>query len=321
MSSFHTEPEDVSLFDLRGIEVDNLLGVLALLGTLRALERARADWRPRVSWSGPPWVARLHVAAHTNEHEVSSFVCQGLTSLAEELDVDGRANVDFEPAELRTYLRRIRIAPGAAGVASAIAAEHPRKRDGGLYAGPLVMMFGQGHQNFLERLVAVATGNLKGFARKELNAPAKILDALVRRWRRGDPTPSFRWDPEEDQRYALRFGDPSTAGAAATVHGANRLAIAGLSSFPCLPATSQQIAVGTRRQNGEVHFVWPIWTTPLSLHAVERLFAHPAVTRFDLAALDALGVAEIYRARRVSNGRFMNVSRATAQGGQGQGLT
>jgi hypothetical protein len=36
---------------LEGLEPDNLLAFLALLGLLRALEEARPAWRPRVRWS------------------------------------------------------------------------------------------------------------------------------------------------------------------------------------------------------------------------------------------------------------------------------
>ena len=35
---------------LNGLEPDNLLAFLALLGLLRALETARPKWRPRARW-------------------------------------------------------------------------------------------------------------------------------------------------------------------------------------------------------------------------------------------------------------------------------
>jgi acyl-coenzyme A synthetase/AMP-(fatty) acid ligase len=40
---------------------------------------------------------------------------------------------------------------------------------------------------------------------------------------REDDADGFRWDPQDDQRYALRYDNPSLAGAAPTVVGANRL--------------------------------------------------------------------------------------------------
>ena len=41
---------------LEGLELDNLLAFLALLGALRALEKSRPDWHPRAAWDfgSPP---------------------------------------------------------------------------------------------------------------------------------------------------------------------------------------------------------------------------------------------------------------------------
>ena len=39
---------------LNGLEPDNLLAFLALLGLLRALEKARPEWKPKVYWQGKP---------------------------------------------------------------------------------------------------------------------------------------------------------------------------------------------------------------------------------------------------------------------------
>jgi hypothetical protein len=56
----------------------------------------------------------------------------------------------------------------------------------------------------------------------------------LKRWTRRDSTQSFRWDPAEDRRYALRFADPSTD-KGLTVHGANRLACIALPLFTAVP--------------------------------------------------------------------------------------
>jgi hypothetical protein len=177
------------------------------------------------------------------------------------------------------------------------------------------MMFGQGWQNFFERLIDVPSGKLPNRLRKlksppDMRDPGKIAEALFQPWRRADDVDGFRWDPEEDQRYALRFGDPSRAGAAATVLGANRLAPIGFLSFPALPAERQMQAVGALRDGGEWCFAWPIWTSPLSRSGIEALLAHPMLRVDDRGELRRLGVVEIYRARRIANGKFMNVTRA-----------
>lgn len=301
--------------DLTGFEVDNLLAFLAHLGLLRALEAARPAWTPRTSWDGPPWRARLHLTAVVTAEGVAGAVCEGIDAIAASYDVDGRANVKFERAAFRSYAKRIRQDPVSASLAAALTSEWPPKRDGDLAASPLVLLFGQGHQNFLDRLVAVARGELPARHRKakrapDFRSPARVADALFAPWRRDDDADAFRWDPAEDQRYALRFDDPSAAGAALTVAGANRLAVIGLLSFACVP-TSRAVAVpGTVRERGEVSYVWPVWGVPLGLHGIERLLSHPGLSAGDASALRPFGVTAVYRARRVPNGKFMNVTRA-----------
>jgi hypothetical protein len=333
-----------SVHPMPGLEVDNLLSILALLGLLRSLEADKPAWWPRASWAGPPWVARLHVDALASEEEIAEAAAKGVERIASRFDVDSRKNVDFTPEEFRRYAERCRADPVRAALAAALTAEHPEKQGGGLRAAPLVMMFGQGHQNFLERLVAVALGQLPGRLAKskaapDLRDPRYVVKALFQPWKRDDDADGFRWDPEEDQRYALRFGDPSRAGAASTVHGANRLAALGLLSFPFAPSTKEPNVPAVTRGAGIV-FVWPVWTEPLSRHGIERLMSHPDVLGVTAQAgrgepvesrlgepvrpstssiraapgrtprdLHPLGVAEVYAARRVANGKFMNVTR------------
>jgi hypothetical protein len=199
----------------------------------------------------------------------------------------------------------------------------PVKRTGDLYAAPLVMMFGQGHQNFLDRLVAVPRGDLPGRLRKlksppDMRDPGKIAEALFGRWTRKDDADGFRWDPEEDQRYAMRFSDPSSEGAAPTVHGANRLAAIGFLSCATAPGERRMMAVGAFRDAEGWGFAWPIWSEPLSRVAIESFLAHPDLMRSAPNDLRVLGVQEVQCARRISNGKFMNVTRARPSGSGSQ---
>jgi hypothetical protein len=303
------------VLDLPGLEADNLLAFLALLGLLRALETARPEWRPRASWKGTPWTARLHLAEAANQGEVAQAAAQGVEALITQFNIDGRKNVDFDRVDYRNYAEGARKDSTSAALAAALTAEAPTKRDGALYAAPLVMMFGQGHQNFLERLVAVPRGDLPSRLRKlksppNMRDPAKIAEALFVRWTRKDDADGFRWDPEEDQRYATRFSDPSSEGAAPTVHGANRLAAIGFLSCPTAPGERRMTAVGALRDDEGWGFAWPIWSEPLSRPGIEAFLAHPDLVRGALRSLRVLGVLEVQRARRISNGKFMNVTRA-----------
>lgn len=310
-------PGDTLTVSMPGLEPDNLLAFLALLGLLRAIETARPNWEPRVSWTGKPWVAHLHLAEFPEPMQIAEAAHEGIARLIERFDVDGRKNVDFSAEEYRTYARRVRNDSVGAALAAALTTEWPQnpKGDRSLSAAPLVMMFGQGHQNFLERLIEVPAGALPHRLSKvksppDFANPAKIMEALFQPWRHDDDADGFRWDPEDDQRYALRYGNPSLAGAAPTVVGANRLAAIGFLSFSTVVDAHRMKTVGTVRDDGEWAFIWPIWLARLSRLAIEALLSHPDLLNGDRAKMQLIGVAEIFRARRIPNGKFMNVTRA-----------
>lgn len=232
------------------------------------------------------------------------------------------ADVSFERAEYGNYVlssraqssSSLRDDANAAQLAACLSCEWPlKKSDGAPIAGPLVMMFGQGHQHFLSRYFDVhraPVGGAQSQAEAHAGIAARIQRALFSPWRHADEAQGFRWDPEDDQRYALRFGNPSKAGAANTEDGANRLATLGFLSFPSVPAF-RATTRGVSRGTDGLSFVWPVWSTPLSRSGIESLLSHPALIEGNLAWLKSFGVVEIYHARRVSNGKFMNVARAS----------
>ena len=69
---------------LDGLEPDNLLAFMALLGLLRTLEEARPDWHPRVSWTvdEPPLRPRLHAAEEVAGDAIVEAAAEGLSALA-----------------------------------------------------------------------------------------------------------------------------------------------------------------------------------------------------------------------------------------------
>lgn len=313
---------------MSGLEIDNLLSLLALLGLLRSLEAARPEWHAKACWLGAPLVAQLRVNESVTLDDVATAAAEGIDLFVKYFDFgecglyglsEQHANVDFTHDEYRSLAKASRSDPIASAVAAALCAQLP-KRDKGteVQVSPLVMMFGQGHQNFLQRFLTVPRGDLPKRLEKskhppDLRSPAKIAEALFAPWVRADKTDGFRWDPEDDQRYALRFDDPSGVGAAPTVHGANRLAALGLLSYPCFPLSEtsrQPRAPGIHRERRRLSFVWPVWCTPLSLVGIEALLAHPDVAAGQASKLRVYGVEQLYAAPRVSNGKFLNVARA-----------
>jgi hypothetical protein len=183
---------------------------------------------------------------------------------------------------------------------------------------PLCLLFGQGHQHFLDRLSGVpkepappAQG--KGTKKVVLSASACLEEAMFRPWHRDDATFSFRWDPEEDVRYALMAGDPTDpAYKARTQHGANRLAAVGLAMLTVVPEVRagrvRPVVTGGLSGADGFSFDWPIWRDPATLTGIRALLSHPNLR--EPGALQHLGVDHVLVARRISVGKFMNFSRA-----------
>lgn len=304
-----TAPDGASTtLELSGLAADNLLAFLALLGLMRALEQAHPEWQPRTTWSGPPWRPRLCLTAAADREEVAGAADAGVLALGQAHAFVGRKNIDFSPEQFRAFAEPIARAASAtdraaADLAAALACEVNLRRDGNRVEGnALCAIYGQGHQNFLERLERL------GRAQPEANEGAlKIAQALFEPWRYADIAETFRWDPEEDRRYALGFADPSGK-KIRTVAGANRLATIAFPMFACTPSAHGLQTLAVRRARREIAVTWPIWTVPLALPSVRALLTHPALLDDTPAPehLSAYGVGELMRARRIQTGKYFS---------------
>jgi hypothetical protein len=319
---------------LDGLEADNLLAFLALLGLLRSLEIARPNWRPRVCWDvdHPPLRPILQVVGEATAEEVSAAAADGVAQLARDHDFGEREDLNYNGTEAGVLLSQ----------AARAATVRDRRRadllaglmsDGAIKDGkgpeqppidptPLCLLFGQGHQHFLQRLAAVpaepaAPPRGRGQKAVALTAAECLAEALFAPWHRNDPTFSFRWDPEEDVRYALMAGDPTDAAYKRyTQHGANRLASVGLAALTLVPESRAgrvrpAILGGASGADG-FSFAWPIWREPATLAAIRTLLGHPSLRR--PGALEAVGVERVFVARRISVGKFMNFTRGSVLG-------
>lgn len=311
---------------LEGLEPDNLLAFMALLGLLRILEETRPGWRPRVFWTFDelPLRPALRVPETADEAAIIGAASEGLRSLSARHDFDGLRDLTLPPQETTRRLRQVAAeaneAPYTADLWSALVSDaaisHDRKK---AEPTPLCLMFGQGHQHFLARLASVpreATPPHRGVGGRkvEVSEGECLGEALFAPWTRPDATQSFRWDPNEDVRYALRARDPTDAKTKETTqHGANRLAAIGISVLTVVPrqrAGEVKLAIvgGVREADGRFAVEWPMWREPISLACIRALLSHPHLDRSETRA--AFGIVERRRARRISSGKFMNFTRA-----------
>jgi len=315
---------------LEGIEPDNLLAFLALLGLLRAIGTARPDWRPRIAWDveRAPLRPVLVLAEAKTDAEISQAAADGASQMsaiyafpAENADSGAQKDLNYSAVYARRLLSKTAIedhrerADLWAALLSDLAA-----RDGRIEPTPLCLLFGQGHQHFLDRLATVPRTEApppRGRGKRAVTlTPAEAMqEALFEAWTRDDPTPGFRWDPAEDVRYALRADDPSGE-KATTQHGANRLAALGLPVFTAVPVqrgSRVHLEVLAGYFEREFSLAWPIWREPATLLGIRALLSHPDLLA-GAAALRHLGVEQVRRARRISNGRFKNFARAEVIG-------
>ncbi len=318
---------------LNGLEPDNLLAFLALIGLLRALEaidRSRGEKErlvPRAAWSitTPPLRPILFLAQALTPHEVTEIAAQGVAAIGVTHDFGGRNDLNLSRLECRELLqveakaanvnRRGRIDLLAALMSDAAIKDDKTEV---IDPTPLCLLFGQGHQHFLARLSSVPREPAppprgKGRKRASLSASECLAEALFQPWRREDPTFSFRWDPDEDVRYALMAGDPTDpVYRSGTQHGANRLAAVGLAAltlaFKTRGGRVRQTVIGGEFGTSGFSFAWPIWREPATLSAIRSLLAHPDLR--DPGSLDHLGIDHVVAARRISVGKYMNFSRA-----------
>jgi hypothetical protein len=312
---------------LDGLEPDNLLAFLALLGLLRTLEIADPALHPRAAWDidWPPLRPRLFLPREVTAAQISEIAADGIEIIALDYELNDRKDLNYSRKECRELLtgeakaafadRRGRI-DLLAGLMSDAAIKDDKTEP--VDPTPLCLLFGQGHQHFLERLgtmprQAAPPPRGKGKSAVTLSASECLAEALFQSWGRDDPTFSFRWDPAEDVRYSLMAGDPTDAAyKARTQHGANRLAAVGLAVLTVIPEMRagrvRPAIVGGMSGADGFSFAFPIWRDAATLTAVRALLCHPNLREPD--GLKHLGVDHVVVAQRISVGKFMNFARA-----------
>lgn len=285
---------------LSGLDGSNLLAFMAALGVLRTTDGSRIFWERKGSW------------VPTLDGDFSEDEAEFCALLAERL----KTQEWFPPIDSHDDSNK--ISPGALRKAAmdAVIWSDGGKRaawtdwvaalgcdaivtDGMAADTAFRTMSGAGHQHFLKSFREL----------QPVTNAQQIRHAIFEQWNYVDGKPGLRFDPAEDRRYALRWNEPSTD-PVKTVRGANRLAVEGIPLFPTVPAGSKLETTGFRGSTSrDTWFAWPIWTAPLPVEVVRSLLAHPYLHQPDRRAdLAAMGVAEVFQARRLTLGKMRNFS-------------
>lgn len=293
---------------LNGLDGSNPLGFLAAVGTLRTVGLAEpgSDWRMKWLMHDGIRIPEIRGNRAVSAEALLALLCRALRRRSTpELDFGENLNVKPEKfreeaaaAQLQAQLQDRRHADFVAAFGCDL---HTTNDGKSIQDTALRTMSGAGHQHFL--------GTMKQLIRK--TGEDHLRSSLFESWNYSDDKLGLRWDPEEDRRYALRWDNPSGDNIK-TMWGANRLAVEALPMFPTAPGGRELHTTGFSIRDKAALFTWPIWQVAVGMDVVRSLLALPEIQRPEpnREHLEAMGVVEVYRSRRITVGKYRNFTHA-----------
>ncbi len=289
---------------LTGLDGSNPLAFLAALGALRLLSHgepmARLCWRQQEG----AWRPVLSGMEDVDQQTLCNRLLQAPALPGDVLAKLGK-NVTVPPEVFGQFVADAcgavrphdrRAADFAAAIGSEVCIDSKKNR---IEYTDFCFITGSGHQDFVDTARDLV----------EETKLEHLQEAVFGPWHYRDRRLSMRWDPGDAAEYALRWGEPGPAGARG-VWGASRLAVEALPLFPVQP-TERGLATTGFRENQrprESEFTWPIWVSPVTSDTVRSLVALAELREEspDRSMLRAMGVAEVFRCRRVPIGQGAN---------------
>ena len=296
-----------------GLDGSNPLGFLAALGLLRTVDslhpgstmswRKNGGWMPVIHTADSIEQTQLIDALHT--HLAGRSTEPHFTALGQNTTVP---QLDFRTELVATCLRADRRERTTADFYAAFGTDGLVSENDGITIQDTALrtMAGAGHQHFLETMRNVI----------EACSAHQLRKTLFEKWRYDDPTQtlSLRFDPLDDNRYALRWRNPSgdpDRKKSGSMLGANRLAIEGIPFFTTAPGPRFVQTVGFRGHRSRNTFIqWPVWTTPIPISIVASLLASPSVRENHIESLRAFGVPMVFTSQRITVGKVRNFTPA-----------
>ena len=288
---------------LNGLDGSNPLGFLAAVGTAVVLqdvfpeirlgwEQTEGGWRPSLAGCGDDeqeFVEKLSVALKDASMTV--------------FDVDNKM-----PFDAKKFSLKLRDAQGCSSIVDRRDADFLSSFGTELYPDKKNGQFQD------SRFRMVRSGDSAGqglpFYAKEMRKKVgidHIQRTLFHAWDYQDTGYSLRWDPIEDQRYALRWRDPSKS-SQGTMLAANSLAIEALQWFPVvMPVGNQAQTTGFQRVGRrETYFVWPIWTPMVGMETVRSLLELDDLSKKPVprSSLVKRGIEEVYRSQCIQQTQY-----------------
>ena len=262
---------------LDGLEPDNLLAFLALLGLLRALELKNPEWRPRAYWDveRAPLRPILTTRKQTTWEDLSRSALDGLLIFKDALkpfSLPGSEQVSVNKDSFWLSADKSHRRKLSERCFSGLAACHPNRREFFVWQlrCDLLACLGASRVDrkkgdvFDTTPMKLPSGQMKFIgAQFDLICDCKvesINNSLFKPWTYSYKKKSLRLSPEDARRYAYRASDPSPEGSR-TELGASALNGLGLLAFPMSQARPnwRMVAYTGTRTEGKIS--WPIWST------------------------------------------------------------
>jgi hypothetical protein len=277
-----------------GPDGGNLLGFLCSLGIFAIMERRWPSGHPRMRWErGDRW---RPILSHDGETPAEEFI----SAMYEELKAR-RDSPEFKELEKLPTNREAFRAFALSAARRATPVDHTM--------ADFVVAFGceSAGGEMVDTALRIARSH--EFLRFISNAHdvtlKQVREATFGPWAYKDNASTLRYDPLDDRQFALRGRDP-TESPTWCVKAANAFASEALRFFPVAPGSGETTGFFSGA------FSWPLWTVPISPDVLRCLLGHPDVVadRPNQATLQAMGVAEVYRSRRVTNDKYRNFTPA-----------
>lgn len=307
-------PQEKREFRLNGLDGGNPLGFLAALGVLKAASDAMPAGEWRISWRQDrgPWTPTLAGITSLNENRLVNKLAEHLKTADTQALGIGK-NLDLSPEQFRNIARQAQESAGPdnrryADFIAALGCETATDRKGQkIQDTALRTMSGGSQQNFLESMLKTVNNTTRDDLRRSMFHP----------WKRENERLGLRWDPSEDRRYARRWDDPSGI-PATTERGANRLAIEALPLLPTAVISTAAAAAtlettGFQQERGiGCRFTWPIWTCAIDVSAATSAIRLQEIQKEHPRHeyLSSMGIAAVYRCRRITVGNFRSFTAA-----------
>lgn len=286
---------------LPGLSEDNPRDFLAALGLLRLVAYRWPDTRPKLSWAEAIGSPKLSLTSTLPNDWGGDLWALLLEWRASECNPFGHGKIELmAPEKFRDLLlHESNRSPVHARFYPALSAQIPHEK------------MGRRSEFIIEsasKSVLNGINNVLGLKRGVPEVAADFEGTGTKY----EVSNTSRWNPAEFQSAAYMAPDPEDMNLRDHL-SLNIFALLGLTFYPAVDTAKGRRTSGISRDDGELHFSWPMWDTPLGPDDLGSILHNTSVHSklLDVVALRGMGIFQVWRSRRFKqNGENLYFSKA-----------